>query len=75
MTVGSDVRVAAQAGVTEDAPDGEWMGAPAMPAARARRAMALLARLPEIYDEIRSLRTRCRDLEEEIARLKADRAC
>jgi len=73
VAVGPDVRVAAQSGVVEDAADGDWMGSPAMPGPRYRRVAALWTRLPEIYDEIRSLRKKCRRLEEEIASLRETR--
>ncbi len=70
VTVGSDVRVAAQAGVLEDAIDGDWMGSPAMPGPRYRRVAALWARLPEINEEVRTLRRKIKTLEEENATLR-----
>lgn len=73
VTVGSDVRIAGQSGVVEDAESGEWMGSPAMPGPRYRRVAALWARLPEIHEELRSLRKKCQTLEEEIVRLRGNR--
>lgn len=73
VTVGSDVRIAGQSGVVENAPSGDWLGSPALPGPRYRRAAALWARLPEIKEELRTLRKKCQVLEEEIARLRGDR--
>jgi UDP-3-O-[3-hydroxymyristoyl] glucosamine N-acyltransferase len=70
VVIGADARIAAQAGVADHAPDGDWMGSPALPAARARRVAALTARLPELHDAIRQLRTRCSALEEEVSALR-----
>ncbi len=56
VTVGPRVRVGAQSGVADDVATGDWMGSPALPAARARRIQAIIKRLPEFYDEFRSLR-------------------
>jgi UDP-3-O-[3-hydroxymyristoyl] glucosamine N-acyltransferase len=72
LTVGSGVRVAAKSGVAESLPSGDWLGLPAMPAAHARRVLALMGRLPEIYSELRELRQRCRALEAELAELRRD---
>ena len=36
-----------------------------MPAARARRVLAIMNRLPEICDELRSLRRRCEALDKQ----------
>lgn len=63
VSVGAGVRIGAQAGVLDDLESGDWMGSPAMPAERARRVLAIMNRLPEIYDELRSLRRRCEALE------------
>jgi UDP-3-O-[3-hydroxymyristoyl] glucosamine N-acyltransferase len=56
VTVGPRVRIGAGAGVADDLASGDWMGSPAVPAARARRIQAIIKRLPEIYDELRTLR-------------------
>ena len=56
VTVGPGVRVGAGSGVTDDLASGDWMGSPAVPAARGRRIQAIIQRLPEIYDELRALR-------------------
>ncbi len=73
ITVGSDVRIAGQSGVVENAASGDWLGSPALPGPRYRRAAALWARLPEIKEELRTLRKKCQILEEEIVRLRGDR--
>ena len=71
VTVGDGVLVGAQSGVADDLASGEWFGSPAMPAARAPRVFAILNRLPEIYEELRSLRRRCEELEREIGELRS----
>ena len=64
VLVGPGTRIGAQAGVLDDLDGGDWIGSPAMPATRARRVLAIMNRLPEIYDELRSLRRRCEALEQ-----------
>ncbi len=64
ITVGQGVKVGAQSGVRRDLPSGEWIGSPAIPAEQARRALVLVARLPEFRKEIRELQKRCAQLEE-----------
>ena len=59
VTVGPRVRVGARSGVADNIAAGDWLGSPALPAARARRIQAIMKRLPEIYDELRSLRRLC----------------
>ena len=71
VSVGDGVQVGAQSGVADDLASGGWIGSPAMAAARAPRVFAILNRLPEIYEEIRSLRRRCEDLEREIVELRS----
>jgi UDP-3-O-[3-hydroxymyristoyl] glucosamine N-acyltransferase len=71
VTLGDGVRIGAQSGVADDLPGGDWIGSPAMAAARAPRVFAILDRLPEVYEEIRSLRRRCEELELEIAELRS----
>ncbi len=63
VSIGPGSRIGAQAGVLDDLESGDWMGSPALPAPRARRVLAIMNRLPEIYDELRSLRHRCEALE------------
>jgi len=63
VSVGPGARIGAQAGVLGDVDSGDWMGSPVLPAARARRVAAIIKKLPEIYDELRSLRRRCEALE------------
>ena len=67
VRIAADARVAAQGGVAEDLGPGDWMGAPAAPAARVRRVVALTARLPELHAELRDLRQRCAALEAALA--------
>jgi len=69
VTVGEGVQVGAQSGVADDLASGDWIGSPAMAAARAPRVFAILNRLPEICEEIRTLRRRCEMLEREIGEL------
>ncbi len=66
VVVGDGVRVGAKSGVADNIPEGDWIGAPALPAVRARRALNLVGRLPEIYEELRSLRKKCSALEERL---------
>ena len=71
VTVGNGVRVGAQSGVADDLPSGDWIGSPAMAAARAPRVFAILGRLPEIHEELRTLRRRCEELEREVEELRS----
>ena len=48
--------VGAQSGVVGRVGPGEWIGYPAIPAPLARRAYGLLAKLPELFRELRRLR-------------------
>ncbi|MCD4751207.1 MAG: UDP-3-O-(3-hydroxymyristoyl)glucosamine N-acyltransferase [Thermoanaerobaculales bacterium] len=66
VVVGRRVRVGAKSGVADNIPEGDWIGSPALPAVRARRALNLIGRLPEIYEELRSLRKTCSALEEKL---------
>lgn len=63
----ADTRVGAQSGVVGHLDGGEWIGYPALPAPRARRVYGLLARLPELFRELRSLRAECADLHTRLA--------
>ncbi|MHC4520776.1 MAG: UDP-3-O-(3-hydroxymyristoyl)glucosamine N-acyltransferase [Planctomycetota bacterium] len=61
IRIGNNVTVGAQAGVVNDIPDGETvLGAPAIEANQARRAYTVLQHLPEMRQEIRSLKNRLR---------------
>ena len=61
VTIGNGVTVGAQAGVVNDIPDGETvLGAPAIEANQARRAYTVLQHLPEMRQEIRTLKNRLR---------------
>jgi UDP-3-O-[3-hydroxymyristoyl] glucosamine N-acyltransferase len=56
LLLGNNVTIAARAGVATDAPDNVILyGAPATPAPHGRKAITLLAQLPEIVDRIRNL--------------------
>ncbi|MBI2569406.1 MAG: UDP-3-O-(3-hydroxymyristoyl)glucosamine N-acyltransferase [Candidatus Schekmanbacteria bacterium] len=70
VRVAAGSRIAAQAGVAYDLERGSWAGAPAQLVHQAGRLVALLKRLPEMYDELRELRARCGALEAEVARLR-----
>ena len=71
VTVGDRVQIGAQSGVADDLPGGDWIGSPAMAAERAPRVFAVLKRLPEIHEELRTLRRRCEELELEIEELRS----
>ena len=63
----SETRVGAQSGVVGHLTGGEWIGYPALPAPRARRVYGLLARLPELFREVRRLRAECAELRARLA--------
>jgi UDP-3-O-[3-hydroxymyristoyl] glucosamine N-acyltransferase len=62
--------IGAQAGVTRDV-GGELFGSPAIPASQARRAYALIGRLPEQRHQLAALERRCLEIEKALARLAA----
>lgn len=63
VKIGSDVKIAAKAGVMSNVKDGEAVvGAPAMPANRWKRIQAIINRLPEIYQTVKELRKRLKDV-------------
>jgi len=63
ITLGNNVTVGAQAGVINDVPDGETvMGAPAIGAGQARRAYTMLQHLPQMRQEIKSLKSRLKKI-------------
>jgi UDP-3-O-[3-hydroxymyristoyl] glucosamine N-acyltransferase len=64
IKIGNMVKIAAQAGVISDVPDGaEILGAPAIDAAKGRRAYGSIETLPEMRKRIRRLEKRLSDLE------------
>ncbi len=72
-----ETRVGAQSGVIGHLTGGEWIGYPALRAPHARRVYGLLARLPELFRELRQLRGECAELrarldESETERVAAD---
>ena len=65
VSIGDGVMVGAQAGVTKDVPAGARVsGYPAMEHARARRLNAYMRRLPELFEELKRLSARVREIEE-----------
>jgi UDP-3-O-[3-hydroxymyristoyl] glucosamine N-acyltransferase len=63
--IGAGARVAAGAGIASRVPAGEtWMGRPAGPASRTRRAWAALRHLPELVGDVRALAKRVSSLEQ-----------
>jgi UDP-3-O-[3-hydroxymyristoyl] glucosamine N-acyltransferase len=66
LKLGNRVTVGAQSGVSRDLEDGETVsGSPAIPHREWLRAMAALKQLPELVQEVRSLKKRIAELEEE----------
>ncbi len=64
VKIGDGVMVGAQAGVTKNVPAGARVsGYPAMEHARARRLNAYVRRLPELFDELKRLGARVREIE------------
>jgi UDP-3-O-[3-hydroxymyristoyl] glucosamine N-acyltransferase len=70
VTLEAGTVVGAQAGVHRDLARGEWLGAPAIPVAEARRALPLIARLPEMRRELGALARRLEALEALAAALR-----
>jgi len=63
VTIGDGAQIGAQSGVHRDvAPGATMLGAPALPAAEARRSMAAFPRLPEVLRAVRQLSRRIDDL-------------
>jgi UDP-3-O-[3-hydroxymyristoyl] glucosamine N-acyltransferase len=63
VTIGDGAKIGAQSGVHRDvAPGATMLGAPAIPAAEARRSMAAFPRLPEVLRAVRQLSRRIDDL-------------
>jgi UDP-3-O-[3-hydroxymyristoyl] glucosamine N-acyltransferase len=66
LKIGSGVQVAAKSGVHSNIPDGEiWGGAPAGPFKDAKRAFVRIAKLGDLFDKVRKLERRVRELENE----------
>jgi UDP-3-O-[3-hydroxymyristoyl] glucosamine N-acyltransferase len=64
IEIGAGARIAAQAGVFGDVPAGaDYLGWPARPRIEALRQYALVQRLPEIQDRLRTLEKRLAELE------------
>lgn len=63
LTVGSNVTIGAQGGIISDVPDNVTLiGAPAMPALRARRVYSIFTQLPELLERIKELEERVEKL-------------
>jgi UDP-3-O-[3-hydroxymyristoyl] glucosamine N-acyltransferase len=68
VTIGDGAQIGAQSGVHRDVPPGATLlGAPAIPAAEARRSMAAFPRLPEALRAVRQLSRRIDDLDRRLA--------
>jgi UDP-3-O-[3-hydroxymyristoyl] glucosamine N-acyltransferase len=66
ITVGEGATVGAQAGVTKSVPAGARVsGYPAMEHDRARRLNAYYRRLPSLFEDLKRLQDRVRELERE----------
>jgi len=64
IEIGAGARIAAQAGVFGDVPAGaDYLGWPARPRAEALRQYALVQRLPEIQERLKTLEKRLAELE------------
>lgn len=63
--LGDDVALGGRTVVASDIMEpGAYMGMPAMPIRRAQRVLILLQRLPEIFDSIKSIQSRVKELED-----------
>jgi UDP-3-O-[3-hydroxymyristoyl] glucosamine N-acyltransferase len=68
VTVGDGAQIGSQAGVTADVPAGAAvLGSPAIPAARARRALVALPQIPELMHAVRRLERQVAALEQRLA--------
>lgn len=62
LTIGDNATVGGQAGVTSDLPGDEvYLGSPAIPATKARRAYVLLERLPDMLLRLKKLERKLED--------------
>jgi UDP-3-O-[3-hydroxymyristoyl] glucosamine N-acyltransferase len=69
VSIGDDVIVGAQAGVTKDIPAASIvLGSPAIPHREFKRQVAMVARLSELVKTLRGLESRLKALEERLAR-------
>jgi len=65
LSIGDNAIIAGQAGVTHDLPGNQvYLGSPAIPAAKARRAYVMIPRIPEMLQKIRKLETELEQLKE-----------
>jgi UDP-3-O-[3-hydroxymyristoyl] glucosamine N-acyltransferase len=63
LKIGDNVTIAAQAGVMNDIPDQTIvMGAPAMPAAQARRVYLMFTQLPELAERLKEVEQKVEEL-------------
>ncbi len=73
VTVGDRVTIGARAGVTNDLPGGDtYLGYPAVSIKKMRRSQMAAHRLPNLIEDMRSLKRRIRDLEEKLGWKKSD---
>jgi UDP-3-O-[3-hydroxymyristoyl] glucosamine N-acyltransferase len=72
LSIGDDATISAQAGVNSSVKAGESvLGAPASPAAVARRRLAAIQKLPEMKARMRTLEREIADLKEALNELRA----
>jgi UDP-3-O-[3-hydroxymyristoyl] glucosamine N-acyltransferase len=69
VTIGDDVTIGAQAGVTKDLPPGmAFWGRPAVPHFEAKRNVVALHRIPLLLKKLRAIETRLSALEDTFQR-------
>ena len=74
ITIGDQVRVGAQAGVTNDVPaKTEVLGSPAIPLPQARRSMVAQGQLPELRTQVRQMARDLAELKNLCQQLSADK--
>lgn len=71
VTIADHTIVGAKSGVPNDLRQGAYLGIPAIPAQLAFRVLGSLPRLPEMRKTLRALERRVKELEEDVARLRA----
>ncbi|MBN1347170.1 MAG: UDP-3-O-(3-hydroxymyristoyl)glucosamine N-acyltransferase [Phycisphaerae bacterium] len=70
ITIGDNATVAAKAGVASDVPPGQVvLGQPALPIRQKRREIAILGKLPGLWDQFKKLPDRVKRLERHVAEL------
>ena len=70
IRIGDDATIGAKAGVTASVPDGETvLGSPAAPIRDVRRRFAIIGRLPDLRESVKSLEKQVAELN---ARLNGD---